>query len=85
MSLCARCGATFICGMADRVSTEPCWCTRLPALPAAALPLSNTALPLSITASPLATDGAASSLDGGAACLCPACLRRETGSPAGEA
>lgn len=78
MSLCARCGATFTCGMADCVSTEPCWCTRLPALPA-------TALPLSITASPLVTDGAASSLNGGAACLCPACLQRETAIPAGEA
>jgi hypothetical protein len=46
MSVCKRCGATFNCGMADGVSTEPCWCTRLPALPATALPLA-TDLPLS--------------------------------------
>jgi hypothetical protein len=29
MSLCARCGATFGCAMAEGTG-EPCWCTRLP-------------------------------------------------------
>ncbi|MDN4053821.1 cysteine-rich CWC family protein [Massilia sp. YIM B02763] len=34
MSTCARCGATFGCGMADPdgAGGEPCWCTRLPAV-----------------------------------------------------
>jgi hypothetical protein len=32
MSNCARCGASFGCGMADG-GDAPCWCTRLPALP----------------------------------------------------
>lgn len=36
MSICARCGTAFECGMADRCSDEPCWCARLPALPAGA-------------------------------------------------
>jgi hypothetical protein len=34
MSICPRCGTAFECGMAGAVSPdEPCWCTRLPALP----------------------------------------------------
>ncbi|TRZ69271.1 MAG: hypothetical protein D4S02_02390 [Rhodocyclaceae bacterium] len=27
---CARCGATFACGM--ETGSEPCWCAELPAL-----------------------------------------------------
>lgn len=30
MSLCARCGATFSCAMADPSDGQPCWCTALP-------------------------------------------------------
>lgn len=30
MSVCARCGATFSCAMADGGDGQPCWCTRLP-------------------------------------------------------
>jgi hypothetical protein len=37
MSLCPRCGASFECGMVE-ATAQPCWCTRLPALPAACLP-----------------------------------------------
>ncbi|MES2535321.1 MAG: cysteine-rich CWC family protein [Pseudomonadota bacterium] len=37
MSVCSRCGAVFSCGMVDGVASDPCWCTALPALPAAAL------------------------------------------------
>jgi hypothetical protein len=32
MSQCARCGATFICGVADAQSAQPCWCMALPPL-----------------------------------------------------
>jgi hypothetical protein len=31
MSICTRCGLEFGCAMADGAS-EPCWCTRLPAV-----------------------------------------------------
>jgi Cysteine-rich CWC len=41
MSVCPRCGTRFECGMADvdvsaadAGAAPPCWCTRLPALPA---------------------------------------------------
>ena len=34
MSVCPRCGTSFSCGMVDPITTEPCWCTALPALPA---------------------------------------------------
>ncbi|WP_081801508.1 cysteine-rich CWC family protein [Herminiimonas sp. CN] len=37
MSLCTRCGAPFACGMLDRHDSAPCWCSQLPALPAAAI------------------------------------------------
>ncbi|NRR32413.1 cysteine-rich CWC family protein [Oxalobacteraceae bacterium] len=30
MSVCARCGATFSCAMADPGDGQPCWCTQLP-------------------------------------------------------
>ncbi|HJU99101.1 MAG TPA: cysteine-rich CWC family protein [Burkholderiaceae bacterium] len=30
MSVCARCGATFTCAMADGDGSEPCWCASLP-------------------------------------------------------
>ncbi|NEX61381.1 cysteine-rich CWC family protein [Noviherbaspirillum galbum] len=37
MSVCARCGAEFRCGMADGGGGgEPCWCTRMPVLPSSA-------------------------------------------------
>jgi hypothetical protein len=37
MSFCQRCDTNFECGMRDaKASQEPCWCTRLPALPRAA-------------------------------------------------
>lgn len=31
MSVCARCGASFGCAMADPGNDHPCWCTGLPA------------------------------------------------------
>ena len=34
MSACVACGAEFQCGMVDAGAPEPCWCTRLPSLPA---------------------------------------------------
>ncbi len=34
MSACVACGAEFQCGMVDTDTPEPCWCTRLPPLPA---------------------------------------------------
>jgi hypothetical protein len=36
MSTCSRCQKTFECGMVEATS-EPCWCTALPPLPADAL------------------------------------------------
>lgn len=36
MSACSRCGAPFLCAMADPGAAEPCWCTALP--PVVALP-----------------------------------------------
>ncbi|WP_075111723.1 cysteine-rich CWC family protein [Noviherbaspirillum massiliense] len=41
MSTCSRCGAGFECGMVDGKSAEPCWCSRLPPLPAGSLPLNG--------------------------------------------
>jgi len=32
MSVCAQCGASFGCAMADGGIDAPCWCTRLPPL-----------------------------------------------------
>lgn len=33
MSICARCGTAFDCGMVEAsASAAPCWCTRLPVL-----------------------------------------------------
>jgi hypothetical protein len=37
MSLCARCGSEFSCGIVDTASKEACWCTQLPTLPVDAL------------------------------------------------
>ncbi|MDP3844709.1 MAG: cysteine-rich CWC family protein [Oxalobacteraceae bacterium] len=37
MSTCMRCGARFACGMVDGHNQAPCWCSSLPALPAAAI------------------------------------------------
>ncbi len=34
MSACVACGNEFQCGMADAGAPDPCWCTRLPTLPA---------------------------------------------------
>ena len=36
MSVCARCGAGFDCGMTDGAGDTPCWCAALPALPPSA-------------------------------------------------
>jgi hypothetical protein len=36
MSVCLRCAAVFDCCMVEGV-VEPCWCTRLPLLPAKVL------------------------------------------------
>jgi hypothetical protein len=36
MSVCRRCAAVFDCCMVEGAA-EPCWCTRLPVLPAEAL------------------------------------------------
>ncbi|WP_132257901.1 cysteine-rich CWC family protein [Paucimonas lemoignei] len=41
MSICARCGAAFSCGAADRPATASaadasCWCMELPPLPTSA-------------------------------------------------
>jgi len=41
MNLCERCGAGFGCAMADPGAAEPCWCSRMPPLPAAAYRLSD--------------------------------------------
>jgi len=41
MSTCGRCGAVFGCAMADPDAAEPCWCTRMPPLPASAYRLSD--------------------------------------------
>ena len=35
MSACVACGNEFQCGMADAEAPDPCWCTKLPPLPAA--------------------------------------------------
>ena len=37
MSACPRCGVPFSCAMVDDVAATRCWCTQLPALPAATL------------------------------------------------
>lgn len=37
MSACPRCGVPFSCAMVDDVTVAHCWCTQLPALPAATL------------------------------------------------
>lgn len=36
MSTCPACGAVLTCGMVDANASNPCWCTTLPSLPAAA-------------------------------------------------
>ncbi|RJG04880.1 hypothetical protein D3870_01540 [Noviherbaspirillum cavernae] len=37
MSSCSRCGSAFECGMKDpQAIAQPCWCTRMPILPASA-------------------------------------------------
>lgn len=62
MSLCSRCGASFMCAMTDGVDgakdagSAPCWCTTLPPLPADVLQ-------------------AVAVGKSGDTCLCPACLR----------
>ncbi|MBJ7309381.1 cysteine-rich CWC family protein [Rugamonas sp. CCM 8940] len=73
MSLCARCGATFSCAMADPAPgadpaklAEPCWCTYLPAsLPVPAVPGSSCWCPdclrrhIAASAEPARTRGSA--------------------------
>lgn len=34
MSNCNQCGKPFACAMADPGTGAPCWCTRMPTLPA---------------------------------------------------
>lgn len=44
MSRCTRCGAPFSCGMVEG-GEAPCWCTRLPKLPAEKLPTNTVGAP----------------------------------------
>lgn len=62
MSVCARCGASFTCAMADGDGSEPCWCASLPLVMPVPAPGASVAAP--------APDP---SLD--PSCWCPDCLR----------
>jgi hypothetical protein len=61
MSVCARCGATFTCAMADGDGSEPCWCASLPLVMPVPAPGASAAVPAP------ASDPS---------CWCPDCLRR---------
>lgn len=61
MSVCARCGATFTCSMADGDGSEPCWCASLPLV-----------MPVPAPGSPASASAPAEDTS----CWCPDCLKR---------
>jgi hypothetical protein len=67
MSVCARCGATFSCAMADGDGSQPCWCASLPPV-----------VPVPVQASEAVSKAAATAPAPAAdlSCWCPDCLRR---------
>ncbi|HEU4843708.1 MAG TPA: cysteine-rich CWC family protein [Burkholderiaceae bacterium] len=73
MSVCARCGATFSCAMADGDGSQPCWCASLP--PVVPVPVPVQAQDgASATATKAAAIAPAPATD--MSCWCPDCLRR---------
>ncbi len=81
MSVCARCGATFTCAMADGDGSQPCWCASLPPVvpvPGRAAPDAASAVgAASATAATAATAaGFAPAPAVDMSCWCPDCLRR---------
>lgn len=81
MSVCARCGATFSCAMADGDGSQPCWCASLPPVvpvPGRAAQDGASAVAAAAATATMATKaaGIAPAPAADMSCWCPDCLRR---------
>lgn len=70
MSVCARCGATFTCAMADGDGSQPCWCASLPPVVPVPVQAQDGASAVAAAA------GIAPAPAADISCWCPDCLRR---------